>query len=211
MDSYRTVARGARPTFELVDRKSRFIAQLAHVATAADADAFVAEVRATHHDARHNVPVWILADGIERASDDGEPQGTAGHPVLDVLRGAGLMDVCCVVTRYFGGTLLGPGGLVRAYSGAASGAIDVAEQTGGVVVMTFVTPCAVSVPYAWYDRVSRLAADAGGKVRDQLFREDVTLTVDFKAGDERPFVDAVRELASGEDLVRVREPRFAEF
>lgn len=211
MDTYRTIARNARPTFELVDRKSRFIAQLAHVESQAEADAFVTEVRSAHHDARHNVPVWVLVNGTERASDDGEPQGTAGHPVLAVLRGAGLKDVCCVVTRYFGGTLLGPGGLVRAYSGAASGALDAAEATGEVVVMTSVTPCVASIPYAWYDRVSRLAADAGGKVRDQLFQEDVTLTVDFVTGEEQAFVKAIRELASGEDLVRVREPRFSEF
>lgn len=107
--SYLTLRAGEEAAGEFVDRKSRFIAQLAHVEGEDDAAEFVATVRARHYDARHNVPTWILADGRERASDDGEPQRTAGAPTLEVLRGAGLANVCCVVTRYFGGTLLGPG------------------------------------------------------------------------------------------------------
>ena len=132
-------------------------------------------------------------------------------PVLEVLRGEGLKDVCCVVTRYFGGTLLGPGGLVRAYTAAAQEAVAAARDAGGIAEMTLVTKVVVQLPYALYDRVGRLAADAGGKVIDQLFLEDVQLTVAFRSGDEAPFVDAVRELACGEELCRVGEPVFAEF
>jgi len=128
--SYRTLCARADASAEVEDRRSRFIALMRHVESEAEADAFVAEVRARHHDARHNVPAWILADGRERCSDDGEPQRTAGMPVLEVLRGAGLADVCCVVTRYFGGTLLGPGGLVRAYTGATQAAVAGAETDG---------------------------------------------------------------------------------
>ncbi|HJF45506.1 IMPACT family protein, partial [Thermophilibacter provencensis] len=120
---YRTLRGGAEAKGEVEDRRSRFIAQLAHVGGEGDAEAFIAEVRSRHHDARHNVPAWILADGRERCSDDGEPSRTSGMPTLEVLRGAGLADVCCVVTRYFGGTLLGPGGLVRAYTAAAQAAV----------------------------------------------------------------------------------------
>ena len=103
--SYKTIKLGfvAEGLFE--DRKSRFIAQLCHVETESEAQEFLATVRAKHYNARHNVPAWILEDGTERASDDGEPSRTAGMPVLEVLRGAGLKNVCCVVTRYFGGTL----------------------------------------------------------------------------------------------------------
>ncbi|WP_417231282.1 IMPACT family protein [Thermophilibacter sp.] len=208
---YRTLRAGAEVSGEFEDRRSRFIAQLTHVGSEAEADAFLAAVRARHHDARHNVPAWILADGRERCSDDGEPSRTSGMPVLEVLRGAGLADVCCVVTRYFGGTLLGPGGLVRAYTAAAQAAVAAAEKDGAVCEMTLVCPVTVQLPYALYDRVTRLAADAGGRVSDSLFAEDVQLTCVFRAGDEERFCSAVRELAAGEDLARPGEPRFAEF
>lgn len=208
---YLTLRAGAEARGEFEDRKSRFIAQLAHVESEAEAEAFLAEVRGRHHDARHNVPAWILADGRERCSDDGEPSRTSGMPTLEVLRGAGLADVCCVTTRYFGGTLLGPGGLVRAYTAAAQAALAAAREEGLVAEMTLVTPVTVQLPYALYDRVTRMCADAGGKVRDQLFAEDVQLMCSFRAGDEVPFVDAVRELAAGEELARAGEPRFAEF
>lgn len=208
---YLTLAADAEAVGEFEDRRSRFIAQLAHVGSEAQAEAFMAEVRARHHDARHNVPAWVLADGRERCSDDGEPSRTSGMPTLEVLRGAGLADVCCVVTRYFGGTLLGPGGLVRAYTAATQAAVADARERGLVVEMTLVTPVTAQLPYALYDRVTRLAADAGGKVRDSLFAEDVQLSLVFRAGDEARFCDAVRELANGEELARPGEPRFAEF
>ncbi len=211
IDGYRTVARDWEATGEFVDRRSRFIAQLVHVESERDADAFVAEVRARHHDARHNVPAWILSDGRERCSDDGEPQRTSGMPTLEVLRGAGLADVCCVVTRYFGGTLLGPGGLMRAYTAATQAAVAEAEADGMLVQMTMVTSVVCQIPYAAYDRVLRLVSDCGGKVRDSVFAEDVQLTCAFLAGEEGRFVDAMRELMAGEELCRVGEPSFAEF
>ena len=153
-------------------------------------------------------------DSLGRARallDDGEPSRTSGMPTLEVLRGAGLADVCCVTTRYFGGTLLGPGGLVRAYTAAAQAAVAAAWDDGLVAEMTLVTPVTVQLPYALYDRVARMCADAGGKLRDQLFAEDVQLSCAFRSGDEVPFVDAVRELANGEELARAGEPRFSEF
>lgn len=210
-EPYLTLRAGEEATGEFEDRRSRFIAQLVHVESEAEAEAFIAEVRGRHHDARHNVPAWILADGRERCSDDGEPSRTSGMPTLDVLRGAGLADVCCVVTRYFGGTLLGPGGLVRAYTAATQAAVAAAEKDGAIVEMTLVTPVTVQLPYALYDRVTRLCSDAGGHVTDSLFAEDVQLTCVFRSGDEQRFVTAVRELANGEDLARAGEPRFAEF
>lgn len=210
-DGYLTLARGSEVAGEFEDRRSRFIAQLAHVESEAEAEAFVAAVRSRHHDARHNVPAWILSDGRERCSDDGEPSRTSGMPTLEVLRGAGLSDVCCVVTRYFGGTLLGPGGLVRAYTAATQEAVAAAQAAGAVVEMTLVTPVTAQLPYALYDRVSRLVQDAGGKVADSLFAEDVQLSLVFRAGEEPRFVDSVRELANGEDLCQVGALRFAEF
>ena len=209
--SYLTLRSGAEATAEFVDRKSRFIAQLVHVTSEAEAAAFHDIVRARHYDARHNVPAWILADGRERASDDGEPQRTSGMPTLEVLRGAGLADVCCVVTRYFGGTLLGPGGLVRAYSTATQRAVEAARADGLVVEMTLVTPVEVRLPYALHDRVRDLADRSGAHVRGCDYAAEVTLSLVFRAGEEAPFVGAMRELANGDELCHVGDPEFAEF
>lgn len=211
MTGYLTLASGTQATGEFEDRRSRFIAQLVHVGSEAEAAEFLAQVRALHHDARHNVPAWVLADGREKRSDDGEPQGTAGQPVLDVLHGSGLADVCCVVTRYFGGTLLGPGGLVRAYTAATQAAVETARREGLVREMTLVTRVVAQVPYSAYDRVRRMAGDAGGKVVDSVFAEDVQLTCAFRTGDEEAFVAAVTDFANGDDICRVGEPGFAEF
>ena len=196
---------------EYIDKKSRFIGQVQHAESEAEAMAFVEQIRKKHADATHNVWAYVLNSGAMRWSDDGEPGGTSGQPTLNVFRSAGVVDVCCVVTRYFGGTLLGPGGLVRAYTAAAQEAVADAHERGGIVEMTLVTEVVVQLPYALYDRVGRLASDAGGKVKDQLFLEDVQITLVFRAGEEAPFIDAVRELACGEDLCRAGEPRFAEF
>jgi uncharacterized YigZ family protein len=196
---------------ESEDRRSRFIAQISHVESEREAQEFVERVRARHHDARHNVPAWVLCDGRERCSDDGEPSHTAGTPVLDVLRGEGLADVCCVVTRYFGGTLLGPGGLKRAYTAATQAAVEAARRDGLMVVKTLVTRVTCVIPYAAYGRVERLVRDCGGRPKDTIFAEDVQVTAVFRTGEESRFVDAMRELASGEDLCVVGEPTFSEF
>ena len=132
-------------------------------------------------------------------------------PTLEVLHGAGLRDVCCVVTRYFGGTLLGPGGLVRAYTAATQAAVEEAHATGVIVEMTLVTRVVVQIPYSAYDRLTRMVADAGGRVRDSVFAEDVQLTCAFHTGDEEAFVAAVTDFANGDDICHVGEPGFAEF
>ena len=130
MDSFFTLQSNIEASGEFVDRKSRFIAQLVHIESEDEANAFIEMVRKRHYDARHNVSAWILVDGRERQSDDGEPSRTSGMPTLEVLRGAELKNVCCVVTRYFGGTLLGPGGLVRAYTAATQAAVAAAQEAG---------------------------------------------------------------------------------
>lgn len=209
--SYLTLLAGEVATAEFVDRKSRFIAQLTHVESEDEANEFIAGVRARHYDARHNVPAWILADGRERQSDDGEPQRTSGMPTLECLRGAGLKNVCCVVTRYFGGTLLGPGGLVRAYTTATQRAIEAAHETGAVVEKTLVVPVEVGVPYALHDRVRDLADRSGAHVAACDYAADVTLSLVFRAGEEAPFVAAMRELMAGQDVCLVGDPEFAEF
>ena len=130
--AYKTIA--ARAEAEIVEKKSRFIGQIAPVATEEEALAFIAEVKAAHRMARHNVYAYVLRGGRVRYTDDGEPAKTAGMPTLEAIQHAGLEDVAVVVTRYFGGILLGTGGLVRAYTDAAKLAeSDFAEN----VLLTF--------------------------------------------------------------------------
>ena len=162
MESYFTLRADVEATGEFVDRKSRFIAQLVHIESEEEANDFIAAVRARHYDARHNVPAWICTDGRERQSDDGEPSRTSGMPTLEVLRGEGLKDICCVTTRYFGGTLLGPGGLVRAYTAAAQAAVAHAREAGMIVEMTSVTPVDVTLDYAQCEQVLHPLAERPG-------------------------------------------------
>ena len=168
-------------------------------------------VRKRHYDARHNVPAWILVDGRERQSDDGEPSRTSGMPTLEVLRGAELKNVCCVVTRYFGGTLLGPGGLVRAYTAATQAAVAAAQEAGQIVEMTSVVPVDVHVAYPQYEQVLRLAQDSGAKVSDTEYADAVTLHLVFKAGEQGSFCAKMRELMAGREEIEVSAPEFAEF
>ncbi len=196
---------------EFEDRKSRFIAQLVHVESVDEAQAHHAAVRARHYDARHNVPAFILLDGTERASDDGEPQRTSGMPTLEVLRGAGLKDVCCVTTRYFGGTLLGPGGLVRAYTAAAQAAIEAARAAGDIVEMTSVANVDVAVAYSQYEQVVRMIADTGGKIVGTDYTEEVLIHAIYREGEHEMLRPKLVELTAGRERLEVAPAHFAEF
>ena len=157
---------------EYIDKKSRFIGQVQHVESVSEAMAFIESVRKKYADATHNVWAYVLADGQMRWSDDGEPGGTSGQPTLNVFRSALVCDVACVVTRYFGGTLLGSGGLVRAYSKAASMALEAA----GRARMAEWRSIAVECTYAQYDRVRRLLEGMGAADMDGSFGEFVTVS-----------------------------------
>jgi len=157
---------------ELVEKRSRFIGQVWPVETEEQAREIIDRVRAQYHDARHNCWCYILRSGAVRYSDDGEPQGTAGQPMLEVFRRGGVENVVCVVTRYFGGILLGTGGLIRAYSGAAKMALDAA----GLASMQRRIQADVAVPYALYERVRKGIEQSGGAVTDTQFGADVTLS-----------------------------------
>lgn len=157
---------------EYIDKKSRFIGQVQHVESVSEAMAFIESVRKKYADATHNVWAYVLADGQMRWSDDGEPGGTSGQPTLNVFRSALVCDVACVVTRYFGGTLLGSGGLVRAYSKAASLALEAA----GRARMAEWRSVAVECTYAQYERVRRLLEGMGAADMDGSFGEFVTVS-----------------------------------
>ena len=171
MTSYLTLP--APATAEIIIKKSRFIGLAAPLRSADEASALLAQVKKTHWDASHNVWAYSLREGgLRRYSDDGEPQGTAGLPVLDVLQKRGLVDCAVIVTRYFGGTLLGAGGLVRAYSQAAGAAIDAA----GVITMALCSTIRVRCDYSFYGRLQGLVPAGGGVVTGTEFAQGVTLT-----------------------------------
>ena len=171
MDGYRTLKERAQDEF--VERRSRFIGTARPVTTAEEAVAFIDEMRAKYWDATHNVYAYILREGqLRRYSDDGEPQGTAGVPVLDVLQKENLTDLAVVVTRYFGGVLLGAGGLVRAYSHAAKLGI----MAAGIQVMRLCVTGTITCDYNQYGRVASLVPQLGGRVEDAQFGMVVVLS-----------------------------------
>ena len=167
---YKTVLSEAADEF--VEKRSRFIGYCKPVVTEEEAAAFIAQIRSKHWDARHNVYAYSLRQGnLRRYSDDGEPSGTAGMPVLDVITKGEVTDVCVVVTRYFGGVLLGKGGLVRAYAQGAK----IALAAAGVVTMQSCLVCSLQCSYTQYGKVSASVIEAGGVVDDTIYGSDVTL------------------------------------
>ncbi len=171
MMEYKTIR--SREEAEFIERRSRFIGHACPVKTEEEAAAFINEMKAKYWDASHNVYAYCLREGqIKRYSDDGEPQGTAGIPVLDVLQKSGVVDTAVVVTRYFGGILLGAGGLVRAYSHGAS----IALEAAGIITMGLCTLGAVSCSYSQYGRVAALIPEKDGIVDDAVFGEDVRIS-----------------------------------
>ncbi|MBQ1594403.1 MAG: YigZ family protein [Ruminococcus sp.] len=167
---YKTVAREASDEF--VEKRSRFIGYIKPVKTEEEAVAFINQKRSEHWDARHNVYAYSLREGnIKRYSDDGEPSGTAGMPVLDVIVKNEIYDVCVVVTRYFGGVLLGTGGLVRAYSQGSK----IALESGGIVLMQSCSLCGVSCSYNRYGKVSSLVMENGATIDDTIYESDVKI------------------------------------
>ena len=170
MESYITVSGEA--VGEYSEKRSRFIATLRHTETEEQAAAFLAEMRSKYWDARHNCYAYSMSGGtLKRFSDDGEPHGTAGKPILDIIDGSGLTDIMIVVTRYFGGVLLGTGGLVRAYSAAAREAVANANRVK-------MTPCTVykaSCGYSELERLTKLIGDCGGSLENTVYTENVEL------------------------------------
>ncbi len=190
---YRTIAREASDEF--TEKRSRFIGYIKPVTTKEQAVNFINEIRAKHWDATHNVYAYILRDGqTQRYSDDGEPQGTAGIPVLDVLRKENVTDCVVVATRYFGGILLGGGGLVRAYSHTAKIALD----AGGIVTMRLCAAMRLTCDYALYGKVSTLIPACGGVIDDTEFGEAVTLSFHIPAEAEGQFAKQLTECSLGQ-------------
>lgn len=205
MEAYRTVA--APASGEFVERRSRFIGAISPVQSEEQAADFIAEVRTRHWDAAHNCYAYILQDGqVRRYSDDGEPQGTAGVPILEVLQREELSDVCVVVTRYFGGVLLGAGGLVRAYSHGAKIAVD----SAAVVVMSPCVRLEIGLDYSQYGKLTHLLPRYGAKVEFSAFEADIRLTVLLKEEFLSVFEKALDEMSGATLSPRVTGRLYAD-
>ena len=191
MKPYLTCAKAAQA--EYVEKKSRFIGMVFPVQTEDEARAIIEKTRKQHYDARHCCFCYIIKNGPVRYSDDGEPQGTAGQPMLSVFEHGHIENVLCVVVRYFGGVLLGTGGLVRAYSKAAKDALDAA----GIAQYRAWDRVDVWTPYAFYDRVKLELAAQGGVIEDTEYGADILLHAMLPQENTAACADALREMTAG--------------
>ncbi|MCB9431645.1 MAG: YigZ family protein [Ardenticatenaceae bacterium] len=181
---------------EIKVKNSRFIATAAPVFSVDEAKAFVARMKAEFADASHNVPAYQVGFGAAvtaHCSDDGEPSGTAGRPALAVVQGSGLGDIAVVVTRYFGGTKLGTGGLVRAYGDAVKAVLDVLPRAEKVPTHTVL----ITIPYSYVERIRLLVAEHNGRLLEEAFAADVDVLVQFTIERFPAFQDALTELSHG--------------
>ena len=178
---------------EFVEKKSRFIGHVWLVETEEEALARIQEMKKQHYDATHNCWAYIIKDGPMRFSDDGEPGGTAGNPMMQVLQREQIFNVVCVVTRYFGGILLGAGGLVRAYTKGAKIAIDAAGKSMKRVWTVLYVPC----PYTYYERVKLEVEAFGGIIRSTEFGAEVELEILLAQAQTQPFLDRLTDMTAG--------------
>ena len=177
---------------EFVEKKSRFIGRVWPVETEEEALCRIQEMKRQHYDATHNCWAYIIKDGAVRFSDDGEPGGTAGMPMIQVLQREGLNNVVCVVTRYFGGILLGAGGLVRAYTKGAKIAVDAAGKSMKRVWSVLYVPC----PYTFYERVKLEVAAFGGIIRNTDFGAEVELEILVPQAQTQPFLQRLTDMSA---------------
>lgn len=203
---YQTVGNEAEA--ELTERRSRFIGRIQSVTSEEEALEYIQTVKKRCWDASHNVSAFILRKGnLSRSSDDGEPQGTAGSPVLEVLKKEALTDVCLTVTRYFGGVLLGAGGLVRAYSGTAS--LTVAAAT--IVRFVLCQKLQITCNYGFYQKLMRTLQDWEAVVVDSAFTEEVALTLLMPQTQLARCLAALTELSAGQVKPLLLEQVFHSF
>ena len=178
---------------EFIEKKSRFIGRVWLVESEEEALEKIAEMKKQHYDASHNCWAYIIKDGAMRFSDDGEPGGTAGNPMMQVLQREQLYNIVCVVTRYFGGVLLGAGGLVRAYTKGAKIAIDAAGKSIKRVWTVLYVPC----PYNFYERVKLETESFGGIIRETTFGAEVELEILVAAPQTEAFLEKLTDMTAG--------------
>ena len=203
MESYITIKE--RASFEYEDRKSVFIADAMPVSTEADALSFLEYVKKKYPDARHHVYAYVLRENsIMRFSDDHEPQGTAGMPVLDVIRKNGCTDTVIVVTRYFGGTLLGTGGLVRAYTSAALGALNEA----GIIKYDIYCDIEFTVSYSDHGKITSTLVSLGFRTDDTIFGADVKIIGRIEKSKVDILLNSLTEITSGRCKTEILGEKF---
>lgn len=196
MKEYKTVEFESKDEF--VEKKSRFIGYVKPVKTQEEATNFINSIKSKHWDATHNVSAFVLRENnIQRSSDDGEPSGTAGVPTLDVLLKENLVDVCVVVTRYFGGTLLGAGGLIRAYSHSSK----IAIEAGHIITMAPCKVLSVSVDYSFYDRFNILLSEFNANIENSEFTDNVTITFSVRDKTVPLLQDKLTQLSNGKYIL----------
>ncbi len=181
---------------EIEVKNSRFVATAVPAFTVEEAKAFIARIKAEFSDATHNVPAFLVGFGnsvTAHCNDDGEPSGTAGRPILAVLQGSGLGDIAVVVTRYYGGTKLGTGGLVRAYGDATKAVLDILPRAEKVPTHSVM----LALPYNLLEQVRLLVGEWNGRILDEQFAADITMTMQFTVAHFPGFQDALRELSHG--------------
>lgn len=183
----------------IIIRKSEFIGYVKHVETEEEAIAFIDSIKKKHWDATHNCSAYVIGehDQIQKANDDGEPSGTAGKPILEVIKKQQLKDTCIVVTRYFGGILLGAGGLIRAYGQTASEAIKAA----GVIERVLHTVIDINIDYTWLGKIENELNNRAYRIKDIEYLDRVTIHVLVEEGNEENFINWIIDLTNGQAKV----------
>lgn len=200
---YRTVKQAASD--EMIERKSRFIGYCKPVKTQDEAIDFINEIRAMHREATHNVYAYVLReDNIMRYSDDGEPAGTAGMPVLEIIKKEGLTDICVVVTRYFGGVLLGAGGLVRAYAKSAKIGVQAAVPVDMIYCDVYKLRC----DYGLYGKVEYAVNNGGYLLCATEFEDEVVMEIGVQDTRQREFKKTIDDLSCGSAKYEVSGGRY---
>lgn len=189
---------------EFVEKRSRFLGHVRPVESEEEARAFIAQMKKQYYDARHNCWCYIIKDGPERYSDDGEPQGTAGIPMLEVFRREGITNLVCVVTRYFGGVLLGAGGLLRAYTKSAKDALDAA----GISSVRRWVECELPCSYSMAERLKQEIAASGGLVTDTEYSASVVIKALIPETLSEAFSAQIFDISSGTVPVQVTGEAF---
>ena len=189
---------------EFTEKRSSFLGHVRMVETEDEAKAFVAEMKKKFYDARHNCWCYIIKDGAVRYSDDGEPQGTAGIPMLEVLKREGVTNVVCVVTRYFGGVLLGTGGLLRAYTKSAKDALDAA----GICVVRRWVKAEIACSYAMLERLKTECTAVGGVVADIEYSADVCLKLLLPEDKADAFSQRTADVTAGASELKITGEEF---
>ena len=204
LESYLELVSGGEG--EIVEKKSRFIRQIKPVYSEEEAYAFVEQIKKKHYDARHNCFAFSIGDEMPllRFSDDGEPQGTAGKPILEVINGSGIHNICIVVTRYFGGTLLGTGGLVRAYTDAAKEALGNCETKRKQRIY----PIKVTTDYADMGKIQYIIESADVRVVDKVFTDEVVFWLEVPVDSKDKLVVAITEASGARAVIDIGDEIF---